>query len=163
MLKRSRRRRAAIGAVVVIVALGGGNAAAHSFPGWSGTSGPFAWQAKKLSCGIVGEQPSQIRAHSLWRTSPANGYQRLTFTRQIRNDATGTWATVQRQRRSTKNTRLEGNRDILHWTQFFFPFDNEAGKTSRVIVAFEWLRDRAGTDRRVGARKLTLKPCVVDD
>jgi hypothetical protein len=156
-----RGRLTVCAAVVIVVGLTGALASAHPFPAWSGTSGPFAWQAKRLSCGAVGDKPSRIRAHTRWRTSPANGYQRITFTRQIRDDSTGDWVTVQRQRRSTKNTNLEGIRSILHWSQFFAPVEDEAGKTSRHLVFFEWLRDRAAHDRRVASRSMNLKRCVV--
>jgi hypothetical protein len=161
MLRGLGRRRAVTGAVVVAVALLGGQAAAHSFPGWSGTSGPFAWEAKRLSCGVGGEQPTSLRAHSRWSTSPSNGFQRVTFTRQIRDELTGEWVTVQRQRHSTRNTRLEGVQTILHWSQRF-SFPGGAGQRSRHLVRFEWLRDRQGpVDRLVAARLMTLRPCVV--
>jgi hypothetical protein len=156
-----RCRLTVCAAVFGVVGLTGALASAHSFPAWSGTSGPFAWQAKRLSCGAVGGEPSRIRAHTRWSSSPANGYQRVTFTRQIRDDSRGNWVTVERQRRSTRNTKLEGIRSILHWSQFFAPFADEGGKTSRHLVFFEWLRDRAGPDRRVTSRSMNLKRCVV--
>ncbi|MGH3032047.1 MAG: hypothetical protein ACRDNE_15035 [Gaiellaceae bacterium] len=102
-----------------------------------------------------------MRAHSRWRTSPQNGYQRSTFLRQIRDGETGAWTTVQRQRRSTRNTALEGTRFALHWSQRFFPFADEGGKTSRHVVTFQWLRDTRGVDRLRFTRTRTLKPCVV--
>jgi hypothetical protein len=138
-------------------------AAADPYPAWSGTKGPFAWQAHRVGCGIVGRAPSVVRAHSQWRTSPRNGYVRLTFTRQIRDDGTGAWRTVQRERRSTRNTELEGGRGVVHWSQWFFPFADEAGDTSRHIILFEWFRDRPGTgpDPRVFRRERMLRPCVV--
>jgi hypothetical protein len=160
-MRRSRRWLVLAGTAVVVVAWTAAGASAHPFS-WSGTSGPFAWHAKQVSCGVVGESPSRLRAHSRWSLSPANGYQRLTFTRQIRADDTGEWTTVQRQRRSTKNTRLEGVAGILHWSQFFFPFNDEDGSTSRQLVRFEWLRDRPGPNERlVAARMMTLRSCVV--
>lgn len=155
-----RRGVAAAAAVVAGLALTGG-AIAHPFPGWSGTAGPFSWEAKRLTCGVAGEEPSTVRAHSRWRSSPVNGFQRVTFTRQIRNEATDTWVTVQRQRRSTRNTSLEGTSNVLHWRQLFFTTPAEAGKRTRHIVFFEWLRDRPGADKRVAARTMTFKPCVV--
>jgi hypothetical protein len=161
MLRGNARRLALIGAVAGATALTGAQAGAHPFGGWSGTKGPYAWEAKRLACGVVGQSPSRVRAHSRWRTSPPNGYQRLTFVRQIQVEDTGAWETVQRQRRSTRNTRLEGTRSPLHWSQFFFPFADEAGKTSRHVVRFEWLRDRRGTDRRLLVRSRTLPPCIV--
>jgi hypothetical protein len=163
-MRGKRRRLRLIGAVAAVFSCATAAASAHPFGAWSGKSGPFAWQAKQVSCGSVGESPSRVQAHSRWRRSPANGYQRLTFSRQIRDDATGEWTTVQRQRRSTRNTRLEGSREILHWSQFFFPLAGEGGKTSRHVVRFEWLRDRPGpTDRLVAARVKTLRPCVVGE
>lgn len=160
-MPRPGRRLAAI-VIVVGVALGtAGAAGAHPFSGWSGTKGKFAWQARLHGCGVVGEAPSRVRAHTRWRMSPANGYQRLTFVRQVREDATAPWATVQRQTRSTRNTRLEGSAAILHWSQFFNPFADEAGMQSRHIVTFRWLRDRPGPDRTALRRVRTLKTCVV--
>jgi hypothetical protein len=160
-MPRPGRRLAAI-VIVTGVALGAAaSAGAHPFSGWSGTKGPFAWQAKLHACGVVGKEPSRVRAHTRWRLSPANGYQRLRFVRQVREDATARWATVQRQSRSTKNTRLEGSADRLHWSQFFNPFADEAGMQSRHIVTFRWRRDRPGADRTVFKRSRTLKTCIV--
>jgi hypothetical protein len=160
-MRRSRRCLALTGAAVAVVAWTAVGASAHPFS-WSGTSGPFAWHAKRVSCGVVGESPSRLWAHSRWAPSPANGFQRLTFTRQIRADDTGEWTTVQRQRRSTKNTRLEGFDGVLHWSQFFLPFEGEGGSTSRHLVRFEWLRDRPGpNERRVATRLMILRSCVV--
>jgi hypothetical protein len=148
---------------MLVVLACAGPAAADPIGGWSGTRGPFSWEAKRLSCGNVGDSASRLRAHTLWRTSPANGYLRLTFTRQLRDEDTGKWTTVHRQRRSTKNKALEGSRSILHWTQWFFPFEHEAGAPSRHVVAFEWLRDRTGpgADPRVLRRTRSFGPCVV--
>ena len=163
-MTRRRRRRFAVFSVTAVLALGGaGAAAADPVPTWSGKKGGFAWEAKRLSCGVVGESPSRLRAHTRWSTSPANGYIRLTFTRQIQNADAGTWATVQRRRRSTKNTAFEGTRAVLHWTQWFFPFEDEVGATSRHTVVFEWLRDRSspGADRRLLRRTRSFGPCVV--
>lgn len=155
-------RTAAISGVALMLALVGAEAGlSHPVPGSSARSGPFAWEAARLSCGVVGERPSRVHAHSRWRTSPQNGYQRATFFRQIKDEKTGVWTTVQRQRRSTRNTVLEGTRLALHWSQRFFPFADEAGKTSRHVVRFEWLRDRRGADRLRFVRTRTLKPCVV--
>ena len=71
---------------------------------------------------------------------------------------------MHRQRRSTKNTPLEGARGVLHWSQWFFPFENEGGATTRHTVTFEWLRDRppgAGADPRLLRRVRMFAPCVV--
>ena len=162
MIGRRRRRFAALGATALALA-GAGAAAADDFPSWSGTRGGLAWEAKRLSCGAVGESPARLRAHTRWSSSPANGYLRLTFTRQIRDADTGVWTTVHRQRRSTKNKPLEGSRAVIHWTQWFFPFEDEGGATSRHVVAFEWLRDRngPGADPRVLRRVRSFTPCVV--
>jgi hypothetical protein len=159
MTRRRRRLFAALGATVLALAWAGA-AAADDFA-WSGTKGGFAWEAKRLSCGVVGESPSRVRAHTRWRSSPANGYLRLTFTRQIRDGAR--WTTVHRQRRSTKNKPLEGSRAVIHWTQWFFPFEDEGGATSRHVVAFEWLRDRSGpgADPRLLHRIRSFAACVV--
>jgi hypothetical protein len=138
-----------------------GSAAAHPRPSWSGSKGPFAWQAKRHGCGVVGQQASEIAAHTRWKTSPANGYARLTFTRLVRDADTGVWQTVHRVRRSTRNTALEGERGVVHWTQWFFPFADEAGATSRHVVVFEWFRDVAGPDRRVLKRERSFRPCTV--
>jgi hypothetical protein len=156
------RRALLLGVLVGVTTLAWAPAApAHPFTEWSGTAGAFAWEAKRLACGVVGEKPSRVRAHTRWRAGPANGYHRLTFVRQIRADATSPWTTVQRQRRSTRNTSLEGTQAILHWSQFFFPLEGEGGTTSRHVVRFEWLRDRPGADRLVFARTRTLRACVV--
>jgi hypothetical protein len=161
MTRRRRRRFAALGVTVALASAG--VAAADTFPSWSGTKGSLAWEAKRLSCGVVGEAPSRLRAHTRWGLSPANGYLRLTFTRQVRDADTGAWTTVHRQRRSTKNKPLEGSRAVIHWTQWFFPFEDEGGATSRHVVAFEWLRDRSGpgADPRVLRRTRSFGPCVV--
>ena len=161
---RSRSGRLGLAAAVAVVAglaLAGSAAMAHPFPGWSGTAGPFSWEAKRLSCGVAGEEPSRVRAHTRWRNSPANGFQRVTFTRQIRNESADTWVTIQRQRHSTRNKDLEGTSEVLHWTQRFFTAPSEAGKRTRHIVLFEWLRDRTGADKRVAAKTRTFKPCIV--
>ena len=162
MRRRRRRLFAALGATALALAWSGA-AAADDFRAWSGTKGGFAWEAKRLSCGVVGSSPSRLRAHTRWRTSPDNGYLRLTFTRQIRNADTGAWATVHRQRRSTKNKPLEGSRAVIHWTQWFFPFEDEGGATSRHVVTFEWMRDRSGpgADRRALRRVRSFGPCIV--
>ena len=155
-------RAAAIGGVVLMLALVGAEAGfSHPVPGSAARSGPFTWEIVRLSCGVVGERPSRLRAHTRWRTSPQNGYQRATFFRQIRDEATGEWTTVRRVRRSTRNTALEGTPFVLHWSQRFFPAAVDAGKTSRHVVRFEWLRDRRGPDRLRFTRTRTLKPCVV--
>ena len=111
---------------------------------WSGRSGPISWEAHRVGCGIVGRTPSTIRAHTRWRLSPANGYVRLIFVRQVQDGESGEWATVQRQRRSTRNTALEGARGVIHWTQWFFPLAGDAGLTSRQTVVVAWFRDRPG-------------------
>lgn len=164
MTRRRRRRFAALSAWAVVLGLVTASvAAADPFPAWSGTKGAFSWQARRVACGVVGQRPSDIRAHTRWTKSPANGYVRLTFRRQIQNPDTSEWSTVQLERRSTKNTNLEGTRAILHWRQWFFPFADESGATSRHIVVFEWYRDRPGAspDPRALQRKRTFKPCVV--
>jgi hypothetical protein len=147
------------GALLALVAADLG--VAHPFSAWSGTKGAFSWEAHRMGCGVVGRTPSVIRAHTRWKTSPANGYARLTFTRQIQHESTGAWTTVQKQRRSTRNTALEGDRGIVHWTQWFFPSADEAGDRSRHIVLFEWFRDRPGTDTRALRRDRVFRPCVV--
>lgn len=162
MSRRRRRLFATVamwGAVLALVTAD--LAAAHPFSAWSGTKGGFAWEAHRTGCGAVGRRPSVIQAHTRWKTSPANGYVRLTFTRQIEDAASGDWRTVQKQRRSTRNTNLEGERGILHWSQWFFPFADEAGARSRHIVLFEWFRDRPGTDARALRRERVFRPCVV--
>jgi hypothetical protein len=162
-MSRRRRRRFATTIVSVLALACAPAAAADSFPRWNGTKGGFAWEAKRLSCGDVGDSPSRIRAHTRWRTSPANGYLRLTFTRELRDPSTRTWSVVHRQRRSTKNTELEGGRAVLHWSQWFFPFEDEGGELSRHTVVFEWLRDRRGArpDRLSLRRERTFPPCHV--
>jgi hypothetical protein len=159
MARRGRRLFAHL-CIGVVVLAAAGTAGADNFPAWSGTKGPFQWHAKREGCGVVGRDPSTIHAHTRWKSSPKNGYVRLTFTRQIR-ESTGTWSTVQRQRRTTKNTGLEGERGIIHWTQWFFPFADEGGATSRHIVVFEWFRDRAGTDSRALRRERAFPACRV--
>lgn len=163
MVSASTRRVAAVGGLVLVLALAVvETAAADRFTAWSGRTGPFAWEAKRLSCGVVGERASRVRAHTLWVGSPVNGYVRSTFERQLRDEDSGTWKTVQRQRRSTRNTLLEGARVVLHWRQFFMPFRRDAGKTSRHRVRFEWLRDHRGKpDALLLRRSFTSKPCVV--
>lgn len=162
MLKGYRRRAALVGGAIVFgLALTGGRAASHSFESWDGRSGPFRWQAEMTSCGAAEGEPNRIQAHTRWRRSPANGYQRLTFTRQIKDDVTGAWTTVARRTRTTKNTESEGARSILHWSKFFNAASDDGGKRSRDVVVFAWLRDRAGADRKVFARTLRLPSCVV--
>jgi hypothetical protein len=164
IMGRRRRLRATFGIWLALLALIGADvAAADPFANWSGTKGPFAWEAKRLGCGVVGQDASVVRAHTRWRTSPANGYMRLTFTRQIQDETTHEWATVQRQRRSTKNTSLEGFDGVVHWNQWFFPFEDEGGALSRHIVVFEWYRDRPGSgpDSRSLRRQRMFAPCVV--
>jgi hypothetical protein len=151
-----------VGALAFVLALvGAATGGADTFAGWKGKTGPFAWEARLLACGAVGEQPSRVRAHTRWSRSPANGFTRLTFQRQLRDDVSGAWETVQRQRRSTRNTRLEGADGILHWSQLFMPFENDAGRKSRHLVLFEWLRDRPGADRVVLRRSFVSRTCVV--
>jgi hypothetical protein len=162
MTRRRRRRFASFSMVAAVLALSSaGVGAAHPLGSWSGTKGPFAWDAHRASCGAVGRSPSVIRAHTRWKHSPANGYARLIFVRQIRDEGSGQWATVQRQRRSTKNTSLEGSRAVVHWTQWFFPFADEAGALSRHKVVFDWFRDRPGPDARALRRERAFRPCVV--
>jgi hypothetical protein len=161
-MARPCRRLAALWACAIVLALAPADVAgADPVPAWSGTKGPFAWEAKRQGCGTVGRSPSIVRAHTRWRTSPATGYARLTFRRQIRDEDAGSWRTAQRQRRSTKNTGLEGDRGVVHWTQWFFPFAGEAGATSRHIVAFEWRHDGPGPDRLVLRRQRIFRPCTV--
>jgi hypothetical protein len=162
MIRRRRRRFALVALCSATLALVAADlAAADPVPPWSGTKGGFAWEAHRSGCGVVGRAPSVVLAHTRWSTSPANGYVRLTFTRQIQDEGSGAWATVQRQRRTTKNTGLEGARSIVHWSQWFFPFADEAGDRSRHIVLFEWFRDRPGNDPRALRREKVFRPCVV--
>jgi hypothetical protein len=137
-----------------------GSASAHPFGDWNGTSGPFRWHAEAVSCGAESGEPNRIRAHTRWVNSPANGYQRVIFRRQLRNDTAAAWETVARQARSTKNT-LDGQEFVLHWVQTFLPAAGEAGRTSRDVVGFAWRRDRSGPDRTVFTRQVILGPCVV--
>lgn len=163
-MTRRRRRRFAGGMAVLVALACAGSAVADPMGGWTGSKGPYSWEAKRLTCGNVGDSASRVRAHTRWRTSPANGYVRLTFTRELENESTGAWKVVHRQRRSTKNTALEGARGVLHWSQWFFPFENEGGATTRHTVTFEWLRDRpagAGADPRLQRRVRAFAPCVV--
>jgi len=102
-----------------------------------------------------------MRAHSRWLASPENGYQRVTFSRQIRDEPSGTWTTVQTTRRTTKNSPLEGTKAILHWTQFFQPVAGEEGRTSRDVIVFQWKRDRSGSDRTVFSRRVRLASCII--
>lgn len=158
-----RRRRAAgiactVFAISAVAAVG---ASAHPFAGWTGKSGPFRWQAERVSCGAVTGEPNRMRAHSRWLASPENGYQQATFRRQIRDETAGTWTTVQSTRRTTKNSPLEGTKVILHWSQFFEPVTGEEGRTSRDVIVFEWKRDGSGSDRTVFSRRVALAPCIV--
>jgi hypothetical protein len=164
MTWRRMRRLAALAALALVASLAwSGAAAAEPFGKWSGKKGRFAWEAKRTDCGSAGKSlsPSRVRAHTRWKKSPANGYVRLVFRRQIRDEDTGKWMTVQQQRRSTKNTPLEGVRSVVHWSQWFNPFEDEAGLRSRHLVDFAWLLDRPGADRRVLRRQVVTKPCVV--
>jgi hypothetical protein len=137
-------------------------AVADTFPGWTGTKDGMSWEAKRLSCGDVGDAPSRLRAHTRWRTSPANGYVRLTFVRQVRPADSGRWTTAHRVRRSTRNTVHEGGRNLLHWSQWFFPYEHEGGAASRHTVVFEFLRDRSGRpDRRLLRRTVTFGVCEI--
>jgi hypothetical protein len=155
------RRVALIGIALDAVLVGTNATAAHPSTQWSGQFGPYRWEAKRLSCGAVGGALSRARAHSRWRTSPANGYQRLTFARQIQGDTPDTWTTVQRGHRSTKNKRLEGSQEIMHWLQWVGPHEDQAGKWSRHRVTFAGFLDRPGPDRLVFRRRMTLVPCLV--
>ncbi|MGH3022033.1 MAG: hypothetical protein ACRDNI_00110 [Gaiellaceae bacterium] len=160
-MERRRRRRFAATAVVGLALACAGTAAADPFSGWTGKRGPFAWEAKLLACGNVGDSPSRVRAHTRWRRSPGNGYVRLTFFRQVLGED-GDWVTVQKQTRSTRNGQLEGASGAVHWSQWFFPFEDESGATTRHSVRFEWLRDRTGRpDRRMLRRVRTLPACIV--
>lgn len=162
MRRRRRRRFAQLSAFVLALACAT-PAAADTFSKWLGTRGGFAWEAKRLSCGDVGDSPSRLRAHTRWRTSPANGYLRLTFIRQVRDDVSGKWTTVHKQRHSTRNNALEGARSVLHWSQWFFPFEDEGGARTRHTVVFDWLRDRSGPrpDRLALRRVRSFAPCQV--
>lgn len=155
--------RAVVSSCALLVACGvmiaGANA--HPFSAWTGKSGPFRWQAATVSCGAVTGEPNRISAHTRWISSPANGYQRVVFKRQIRDATTQSWETVAQKRRSTRNTHLEGVETVLHWTQFFPARAGEQGKTSRDVVFFAWRRDRSGADRTVLARRVVLRSCVV--
>jgi hypothetical protein len=162
MTRRGRRRFALIGMSAALLPLLAADLAVADPPGrWSGTKGPFAWEARRAGCGTVGRTPSIIRAHTRWTDSPANGYMRLTFVRQILDEGSRKWATVHRQRRATKNTSLEGSSAVIHWAQWFFPFADEGGARSRHTVLFEWRRDRPGRDRVALRRELAFRPCVV--
>ena len=162
MARRGRRRVTMLAMWTAVLALAGADAAsADPVSSWSGKNDRFAWEARRVGCGVVGETPSTIRAHTRWRASPARGYARLTFIRQIQDADSQAWTTVQRMRRSTRNTALEGNRGVIHWTQWFFPFSDEAGATSRHIVVVAWLRDRPGADRLADRRERVFRPCVV--
>jgi hypothetical protein len=154
------KRLAAAVAWTTLVSCVAAGANAHPFSGWSGTSGPFRWQAEMVSCGAVTGEPNRMHAHSRWVNSPANGYQRVIFLRQLWNEDAAAWEIVSSQTRSTKNT-LEGQDFVLHWTQAFQPVSGEEGKTSRDVVRFSWRRDRSGPDRSVFARHVILGPCVV--
>jgi hypothetical protein len=158
---RGRRAAVASSALLVFGALGAGAASAHPFSGWTGKSGPFRWQAETVSCGAVTGGPNRVEAHTRWLSSPANGYQRATFRRQIWKERTHAWKTVVSQSRTTKNTPFEGVATILHWTQFYQPASGEEGNTSRDVVLFAWRRDRSGSDRTVFFRRVALEPCVV--
>jgi hypothetical protein len=161
-VRKGRFRHAAISVGSLLVACGIATAGASAqFSGWTGKSGPFRWQARMLSCGAVGGEPNRIVAHTRWLTSPANGYQRVIFRRQLWDASAQTWTTVARKRRTTKNTRFEGVQTVLRWTQFFPALQGEKGKRSRDVVAFAWRRDRKGADRTVFAKRVVLRSCVV--
>ena len=145
---------------VVAYALAAGVANAHPFAHWTGTAGPFRWEADTVRCGAVTGQWNRIEAHSRWINSPDNGYQRAVFRRQLWNPDAEAWETVSSRTRSTKNT-LEGQEFVLHWTQTFQPASGEAGRTMRNIVRFSWRRDRSGPDRTVFTRRVVLDSCVV--
>jgi hypothetical protein len=162
MRRAGAGRAALVGSLAgALVLAGAQTAAADRFQRWSGQSRPFAWEARRLSCGVADEQPGRVRAHSRWRTSPANGYQRVTFKRQFRGEGSGRWTTVQRARLSTRDGKLEGTRGVLHWRMSLPTFGGHAGKRSRYVVNFVWLRDRPRRDRLVFTRRVTLRPCVV--
>ena len=162
-MHKGRRRLAAISIGMLLVAYGISTtgASGHPFSKWTGKSGPFRWQAKTVFCGAVTGRPNRISAHSRWISSPANGYQRAIFRRQIWDGTAQSWRTVASRTRTTKNTRFEGARSILHWTQFFPAQKGEKGKRSRDVVAFAWRRDRSGADRTVFARRVKLHSCAV--
>ena len=154
MQRRRWRRFATIGIMGALLALAAtGVAGAHPFGSWSGKKGAFAWQSRVVGCGVVRHTPSVVHAHTRWKTSPSDGYTRLTFIRQIKDEDTGDWATVRRERITTRNTDLQGDRSVIHWTQRFNPFPSEAGATSRHIVVFEWFRQRPGVDARALRRE----------
>jgi hypothetical protein len=159
MRSPARHSVALLAALVSMLAVAG-SAAAEPALSWSGTRGPFAWEAQSLACGVAGvSQSSRLRAHTRWRTSPADGYQRLTFMRQVR--VGNAWVTVQRDRRTTRNTTLEGARTTLVWSQWFGPRADTAGTESRHAVLFEWLRDRPGADSRLLRRVVKLPACRI--
>jgi hypothetical protein len=149
--------------VTVLSATAAAGATAHPFSAWTGKSGPFRWQAELVSCGAVTGAPNRMQAHTRWLKSPANGYQRVRFDRQVWDETATAWTTVERQTRTTKNTPFEGTSGILHWTQFFQPLAGEEGKTSRDVLFFTWRRDRSGSDRTVFSRRLVLGSCVVGE
>jgi hypothetical protein len=156
------RHSVALRAARVSILVVAGTATGEPARSWSGSRGPFAWEAQSLSCGVAGvSQSSRLRAHTRWRSSPADGYQRLTFMRQLRLG--NTWVTVQRDRRTTRNTALEGARNTLVWSQWFGPRADAAGTESRHAVLFEWLRDRPGVDRRLLRRVVKLPACRIGE
>jgi hypothetical protein len=150
----------ALTALASVVAASG--ASAHPFGNWDGTSGPFRWQAARISCGSVTGEPNRMEAHTRWVGSPSNGYQRAVFRRQLWNETAERWETVASNTRSTKNT-LEGQEFVIHWTQWFQPEIGDEGRTSRDVIRFDWRRDRSGSDRTVFSRQRILSPCVVGD
>ena len=159
-MAKVKRLVAAAATMVLACAVAAGVANAHPFAHWTGTSGPFRWEADLAACGAVPGERNRIEAHSRWVNSPSNGYQRAIFRRQLWKESAGAWDTVSSQARSTKNT-LEGQEFVLHWTQTFQPASGEAGRTSRDVLRFTWRRDRSGPDRTVFARHVVLGPCVV--
>jgi hypothetical protein len=157
--KRGRHAAAITSGLVALVALGGEAALADPLRAWSGRSGPYSWEAKQLTCGVAEERRSTLREHTRWRTSPSNGYHRVTLVRQVR--AEGAWHRILQRRWSTRNTHLEGSRTVVHWSQWYQPGPTEGGRRARYRLTFEWLRERSGPDRVVFRRRMTVGSCVV--
>jgi hypothetical protein len=65
MIRRRRRRFALVALWAAALALLSADlASADPVPAWSGTKEAFAWEARRVGCGIVGRSPSVVRAHT---------------------------------------------------------------------------------------------------
>ena len=161
MIRRRRRRLATFGMVAAVFALVSADlAAADPFNAWSGKKGPYAWEARRLGCGVVGQNPaSSARTRAGARARPTDSCGSPSRGRSGTRPRSE-WATVQRQRRSTEEHSPRRRRGVVHWNQWFFPFADEAGAVSRHIVVFEWFRDLPGAaaDRRALRRERTFGP-----